>query len=106
MNVTLAKPMTLVDFLEWEERQPLRYEFDGFRPIAMTGGTTAHAGIQRNLAISVGARLRGAPCRFYGSDLKIEVAGRIRYPDGFVVCTHLSHPATGSSASRWSSSRS
>ena len=87
MNVALRKAMTLAEFLAWEERQPLRHEFDGVQPIAMTGGTAAHAGIQRNLAIAVGGRLRGRPCRFYGNDLKIEVAGRIRYPDGFVVCS-------------------
>ncbi len=34
--------MTLAEFLAWEERQDLRYEFDGFKPIAMTGGTIAH----------------------------------------------------------------
>ena len=33
------------------------------------------------------ARLRGKPCRPYGGELKIEVAGRIRYPDAFVTCT-------------------
>ena len=27
--------MTLAGFLEWEERQPLRYEFDGVGPVAM-----------------------------------------------------------------------
>ena len=33
-------------------------------------------------------RLRGKPCRFYGSDLKIRVADEhIRYPDGMVVCS-------------------
>jgi len=87
MNAPLAKPLTLAQFLDWEDRQPLRYEFDGVRPLAMTGGTAAHAAIQRNLAVSVGGRLRGKPCQFYGNDLKIEVTGRIRYPDGFVVCT-------------------
>ena len=46
MADALAKPMTLESFLAWEERQELRYEFDGFRPIAMTGGTYAHARIQ------------------------------------------------------------
>lgn len=51
----------------------------------MTGGSRANAAIQRNLAISLGGRLHGRPCQFYGSDLKIEVAGRIRYPDGFIV---------------------
>ena len=87
MGATLRKPMTLDEFLTWEDRQELRYEFDGFEPVAMTGGTAAHATIQGNLAIAVGGRLRGTPCRFFGSDLKIEVIGRIRYPDGFVVCT-------------------
>ncbi len=87
MDAALRKPMTLERFLAWEERQELRYEFDGFAPIAMTGGTRAHAGIQRNLAISVGRRLLGTPCRFYGPELKIETDGKIRYPDGFVVCT-------------------
>jgi Uma2 family endonuclease len=87
MPLTLRKPMTLAEFLEWEEQQPLRYEFDGFQPVAMTGGTAAHAAIQRNLAIAVGGRLRESTCQFFGSDLKIEVAGKIRYPDGFVVCS-------------------
>ncbi|MBN9562427.1 MAG: Uma2 family endonuclease [Alphaproteobacteria bacterium] len=89
MNIALRKAMTLAEFLAWEERQPLRYEFDGFQPVAMTGGTVAHAFIQRNLAIAVGGRLRGKPCQFAGSDLKIEVAGRIRYPDGLVACSPL-----------------
>ena len=87
MNVALRKPKTLQDFLAWEERQPLRYEFDGFQPIAMTGGTAAHAAIQCNLLFSLRGRLRGTPCRPYGSELKIQVAGRIRYPDAYVVCT-------------------
>jgi Uma2 family endonuclease len=87
MNVALRKPMTLEQFLAWEDQQELRYEFDGFQPVAMTGGTEAHSAIQRNLIIALGTRLRGQPCRPYGSHLKIEVAGRIRYPDAFVVCT-------------------
>ena len=87
MIASARKPMTLSEFLEWEERQELRYEFDGIQPIAMTGGTAAHAAIQRNLAIALGGRLRGRDCQFFGSDLKIEAAGHIRYPDGFVVCS-------------------
>jgi Uma2 family endonuclease len=35
----------------------------------------------------VGGRLRGTACRFVGNDLKIRVAGRTRYPDGFVYCS-------------------
>ncbi|MBI0436176.1 Uma2 family endonuclease [Roseomonas sp. KE0001] len=87
MNVAFRKPMSLQEFLIWEEGQGQRFEFDGFHPVAMTGGTEAHSTLQANLAISVGGRLRGKPCRFHGSDLKVEVAGSIRYPDGFVLCS-------------------
>jgi Uma2 family endonuclease len=94
MNVGLRKPMTIAEFLDWEERQPLRYEFDGFQVKAMTGGTASHAFIQRNLAIAIGSRLRGRICQFVGNDLKIERAGKIRYPDGFVVCSPVPPRAT------------
>jgi Uma2 family endonuclease len=87
MNIALRKPMSLEAFLAWEERQELRHEFDGEQPVAMTGGTEAHSTLLANLVLSVGGRLRGTPCRFHGSDLKVEVAGSIRYPDGFVVCS-------------------
>lgn len=94
MNVARRKSMTLSQFLAWEERQELRYEFDGFRPIAMTGGTAAHAAIQRNIVVALGVRLRGRACQAYGSELKIEVAGHIRYPDAFVVCTRVPPSST------------
>ena len=87
--------MTLAEFLEWEERQPMRYEFDGVGPVAMTGGTYGHSTIQGNLAVAIGGRLRGSPCRFQGSDLKFQVAeGHVRYPDGMVVCSAIDRTAT------------
>jgi hypothetical protein len=67
MNLAAPKPMTLAEFLKWEERQDLRYEFDGSAPVAMAGGSLAHAAIQRNLALALGSRLRGKPCQFFGS---------------------------------------
>jgi Uma2 family endonuclease len=87
MSIALRKPMTLAEFLAWEERQELRFEFDGIQPVAMVGGTVAHSAIQRNLLFHLTAALRGKPCQPHGSHLKIQVAGRIRYPDAFVVCT-------------------
>jgi Uma2 family endonuclease len=87
MASAALQPLDLQSFLEWEEHQALRYEFDGAAATAMVGGTAAHSAIQRNLAISVGGRLRGKLCQFHGMDLKILVAGSIRYPDGFVVCS-------------------
>ena len=94
MNVALRRPTTLAEFLDWEERQPRKFEFDGFRPVAMTGVRVAHAAIQRNLLSLVTNNLRGKPCRPFGSELKIQVAGSIRYPDAFVVCTPLPNTAT------------
>jgi Uma2 family endonuclease len=87
MSALLKQPISLEDFLAWEAKQPIRYEFDGVRAIAMAGGTDAHSAIQINLAIAVGGRLRGGPCQFRNNDLKIQVVGHSRYPDGFVVCS-------------------
>ncbi|HJS85864.1 MAG TPA: Uma2 family endonuclease [Acetobacteraceae bacterium] len=87
MNAPLRKPMSYNEFLAWERRQELRYEFDGFAPVAMTGGSFEHAIIQRNLITALTNRLRGKPCQAIGIELKIAVAGSIRYPDAFVVCS-------------------
>ncbi len=94
MSVAAQRPMTMEEFLAWEHGQELRWEFDGFAPTAMTGGTAGHSAIQRNLAIALGIRLRGKPCQAYTADLKIRVAESIRYPDAFVVCSQVPRNAT------------
>jgi Uma2 family endonuclease len=87
MSAVLQRPMTLADFLDWEERQELRYEFDGFQPVAMTGGTAAHETICGTLRALLYQRPGGKPCRPWGPNSKVVVKGRIRYPDAFVNCT-------------------
>jgi Uma2 family endonuclease len=86
--------MTLAQFLAWEERQELRYEFDGFEPIAITGGTIAHDQITFDLRSALAARLKGTPCRPLGPNVKIITDGRARYPDAIVVCRPVSPTAT------------
>lgn len=93
MNVALHKPMTLAAFLAWEERQPTRFEFDGFQPVAMTGGTVAHNRIMRRLHRALERRLEGQPCEPFGPDVKIVVDGRARYPDAVVSCVPQSDSA-------------
>jgi Uma2 family endonuclease len=90
MSVAQRKPMTLSEFLAWEERQELRWEFDGFQPVAMTGGSAAQEIIGGTLRALLHARLQGKPCRHWGPTIKIEVMGRIRYPDAFVSCKPIS----------------
>lgn len=87
MSIALRKPISLKEFLAWEEQQELRWEFDGYEPVGITGGTSDHSAIERNLIFSLTGRLRGKPCQPYTSNLKILVAGAIRYPDAFVVCS-------------------
>ncbi len=95
MGVAVQIPMTLAEFLAWEERQELRYEFDGFEPgTAMTGGTVAHDPITFELRKPLEARLAGRRCRPLGPTVKIIVDGRTRYPDAFVVCQPVSPTAT------------
>ena len=94
MSNARQRPMTLEDFLAWEERQPLRYEFDGWHPVAMTSGTLEHELIGNTLRALLREHLRGKPCRAVGPTLKVEVIGRIRYPDAFVYCTPVPPGAT------------
>ena len=94
MSVALHKPMTLAEFLAWEERQELRYEFGEFEPVAMTGRTVAHDQITFDLRTALVARPAGTPCRPLGPNFKIIADGRARYPDAIVVCRSVSPTAT------------
>ena len=60
----------------------------------MTGGTAAHDRITFNLQKALDARLTGKPCQPWGSNMKIVVDGRARYPDAFVVCQPVPPAAT------------
>ncbi len=55
MSVALRKPMTVAEFLAWEERQELRWEFDGFQPVAMTGVHTRTRQLAGTSALPCGA---------------------------------------------------
>src|ERR1700748_1477896 len=94
MSVAVRQPMSVAEFLAWEERQELRWEFNGIQPVAMTGGTLAHEIIGDKIRFALRPRLGSGPCRVRDPTLKIEVAGRIRYPDAFLVCTHSSMETT------------
>ncbi len=89
MNMLMRRSMRPEEFLAWEERQPEKWEFDGVRPVAMTGATAEHSAIQGNLITALNIRLRGKPCRPHGPDLKVKVGAAYRYPDGVVTCTPI-----------------
>ncbi len=91
MNIALRKPMTREEFFTWAEAQEERYEFDGFQPVAMTGGTNNHGFIADNLRATLKTRLRGSSCRTVGNDGGgIEtIGGKIRYPEATITCTRV-----------------
>jgi Uma2 family endonuclease len=94
MSAVPRLPMTLADFLVWEERQESRYEYDGHAPQAMTGGTYEHDAITFNIRRTLDQRLLGKPCRPCGPNLKIIVQGKARYPDCLVTCAPIKRGAT------------
>jgi Uma2 family endonuclease len=79
------RPLTLDEFLDWERAQPLRYEFDGIQPVAMTGGSLAHNRVTTRLTVALFQSVR-PPCEACGPDLKVLTPGRVRYPDASVLC--------------------
>lgn len=80
--------MTREEFLDWAAAQTERYEFDGFQPVAMTGGTLDHSQITQNIYFALRTRLRGSGCRVLGPDAGVATVGdAVRYPDAIVTCT-------------------
>lgn len=88
MATALRLPRTLDEFLDWEQRQPERWEFVDGQLRMMAGGTVDHAQIAANIIGALRPRLRGTDCRATGSDLKLLVraVGRSYYPDVTVRC--------------------
>ena len=92
MNVALRKSWTHEEFYRWAQSQEIGYEFDGFRPVAMTGGFNNSSAIGVNLITTLRNRLRGTGCRPLGPDAGVETVKKaprnaIRYPDALVTCT-------------------
>ena len=84
MNIAFRAPWTVDRFLAWENKQEGRHEFDGVRIVQVTGGTRAHQRIVSNLVRLLEDILD--PDRFDAvPEMRLEVGGRIRYPDVSVV---------------------
>jgi Uma2 family endonuclease len=90
MSAARQSSWTPEKFLSWAACQEGRYEFDGFQPVAMTGGSARHNRITFNIHVALRSRLRGTGCSAFGSDLGVRTIGNaIRYPDALVNCTQF-----------------
>ena len=91
MNVALRKPMTREEFFLWAEAQEGCYEFDGFQPVAMTGGTNNHGLIVGNIIAELKNRLKGKACRMLPAESGgiATIEENTRYPDASVTCSPI-----------------
>jgi Uma2 family endonuclease len=84
-----ARRMTLLEFLEWQRGQELRYELvDGF-PQAITGARLRHDLARGNADAWLRTALRAAGhgCLPFGPDIGIQVyPGQLRRPELSVLC--------------------
>src|SRR5579862_7259754 len=94
MNIPLRRVWTQDEFFAWAGAQEGRFEFDGFQPVAMTGGTVGHAVIIQNVHAALRSRLRGSGCRPLGPDAGVATIGSaVRYPDALVTCSKYEREA-------------
>src|SRR5271156_2605795 len=95
MSIALrTRRMTRDAFLDWAEAQEARYEFDGFAPVAMTGGNVQHSRMIRNVPVALASRLVGSGCESMGPEAGVATIGdAVRYPDALVTCSKVAGEA-------------
>jgi len=83
-----TQKMTAEEYLEWEAKQELRYEYIDGEILAMTGGTLPHNSIALNFYTALRPHLRQKSCQAYVSDAKVKPSqlSRYFYPDLVVTC--------------------
>lgn len=80
--------MSPLEYLGWEEKQDIKYEYINGEVFAMTGGTIPHNDIAFNLASGLKNHLKGGKCRVNIADAKVGISenGPFTYPDVVVSC--------------------
>ena len=86
--VTERQYLTPQDYLDWEEKQSIKYEYIDGEVFAMTGGTIPHNDLAVNLTTALKNHLRGKGCKVSMADAKVGVSesGPFHYPDVMVTC--------------------
>ena len=89
-EVSQPRTMTVDEYLQFDERSPLRHEFVAGEVYAMSGATARHGKITMNVATRLFAAAGDGPCSVFVNDMRLEAADdRYYYPDVLVVCTPI-----------------
>ena len=91
-----TEKMTPQEYLDWEEKQPIKYEYLNGRVFARTGLTLPHNDISINVATTLKNHLRGKEYKVLMADVKLGVSekGSFHYPDVMVTCDERDRRAT------------
>lgn len=81
-------PISEQEYLEGEKLSDVKHEYTDGYVYAMAGASKRHNKISLNIAMSLNAASRKAPCNVYTSDMKVRAVGKKSYfyPDVVVDC--------------------
>ena len=92
--------MSVEEFLDAEQSYDGKHEYLGGVVYAMAGASTPHNEICANLSGILYNRLRGKPCKPFGSDMKVKInisdSTYFYYPDAMIVCNRAGMGASWS----------
>lgn len=82
---------TIAEYLERENLSDEKHEYFQGEIFAMAGASNAHNEIFTNVFIEVGIKLKGKPCRPFGSDKRLQIPENslFTYPDISIYCNNL-----------------
>jgi Uma2 family endonuclease len=81
------------EYLEYENQALDKHEFFQGEIFAMAGGSIVHGIIFSHLFGELAIKLKGKPCRPYGSDMRVHIPENslYTYPDIFIRCGEMPH---------------
>ena len=82
---------TIEEYLEMEKSSPVKHEYYQGEIFAMSGAGLNHNEIFSNVFVEIGNKLKGKPCRPYGSDMRMNIPENtlFTYPDISIYCNGL-----------------
>lgn len=85
------KKLSTEEYLEFEKKSLEKHEYFRGEVFAMAGASPRHNVIFSNLFGDLAYRLKGKPCRPYGSDLRIHIPENTlyTYPDISIICGEI-----------------
>ncbi len=88
MQEAIAKYLSTAEYLQWEEQQEEKHEYEDGVIYGIAGASESHITITTNLIIILANHLRSTPCKLFPSDMRLNIPSQniYYYPDLLVTC--------------------